>query len=220
MRSGDAGLRKTVFLRHLDIKTIILPRQARDKHRKTQKKMPFFAPSLQALAASRSGSDVTAAGGRTRVKGLVSSRVNAHVSNKACAATLNADRANARAEYNNECSSGRQTRRTACMSVVTNVPTTPGWSFARSEEVPRRKQFPRTPPSLFEKHTHTSRAVTAGRVRVRNRVKAMDTIRYEARRGSQLLAVAVLSPVCKLAPAQGVVVVGWLRTAVLWPRTF
>ena len=178
MRSGDAGLRKTVFLRHLDIKTIILPRQARDKHRKTQKKMPFFAPSLQALAASRSGSDVTAAGGRTRGKGLVSSRVNAHVSNKACAATLNADRANARAEYNNEMFKW-STRRTACMSVVTNVPTTPGWSFARSEEVPRRKQFPRTPPSLFEKHTHThtSRAVTAGRVRVRNRVKATNTIR-------------------------------------------
>ena len=34
-------MRKTQFLSHLYIKTIILPRQARDKHRKNSKKMPF-----------------------------------------------------------------------------------------------------------------------------------------------------------------------------------
>eukprot|EP01046_Picozoa_sp_COSAG06_P052805 COSAG06_NODE_8964_length_2022_cov_449.856994_3_plen_144_part_00 len=38
-------LHKTAFLSHLCIKTIILPRQARDKHRETPKKMPFFAPA-------------------------------------------------------------------------------------------------------------------------------------------------------------------------------
>ena len=32
------------FLRHLYIKTIILPRQARDKHREDSKKMPFSLP--------------------------------------------------------------------------------------------------------------------------------------------------------------------------------
>jgi hypothetical protein len=38
------GLQKTPFLRHVYIKTIILPRQARDKHREsTQKKEAFFA---------------------------------------------------------------------------------------------------------------------------------------------------------------------------------
>jgi hypothetical protein len=31
-------VRKTYFLRHLYIKTIILPRQARDKHRENSKK--------------------------------------------------------------------------------------------------------------------------------------------------------------------------------------
>jgi hypothetical protein len=39
-----AAVRKTYFLRHLYIKTIILPRQARDKHREsTQKIVTFFA---------------------------------------------------------------------------------------------------------------------------------------------------------------------------------
>jgi hypothetical protein len=39
-----AAVRKTYFLRHLYIKTIILPRQARDKHREsTQKRVTFFA---------------------------------------------------------------------------------------------------------------------------------------------------------------------------------
>eukprot|EP01046_Picozoa_sp_COSAG06_P078123 COSAG06_NODE_25781_length_628_cov_22.017013_1_plen_147_part_00 len=39
-------LRKTAFLSHLCIKTIILPRQARNIHRETQqKKMPFSAPA-------------------------------------------------------------------------------------------------------------------------------------------------------------------------------
>jgi hypothetical protein len=36
-------VRKTYFLRHLHIKTIILPRQARDKHRKNSKKRTFFS---------------------------------------------------------------------------------------------------------------------------------------------------------------------------------
>jgi hypothetical protein len=43
------ALRKTAFLSHLHIKTIILPRQARDKHRETQKKMPFPAPRVCSL---------------------------------------------------------------------------------------------------------------------------------------------------------------------------
>jgi hypothetical protein len=45
-RGRKRRLRKTAFLSHFYIKTIILPRQARDKHREsTQKKMPFFAPA-------------------------------------------------------------------------------------------------------------------------------------------------------------------------------
>jgi hypothetical protein len=36
------GLRKTAFLSHLYIKTIILPRQARDKHRENSKKDAVF----------------------------------------------------------------------------------------------------------------------------------------------------------------------------------
>ena len=41
------ALRKTAFLSHLYMKTIMLPRQGRDQHREsTQKKMPFFAPGL------------------------------------------------------------------------------------------------------------------------------------------------------------------------------
>jgi hypothetical protein len=36
-------VRKTYFLRHLYIKTIILPRQARDKHRETTQKRTFFS---------------------------------------------------------------------------------------------------------------------------------------------------------------------------------
>ena len=39
---GDIALRKTAFLSHLYVKTIILPRQARDKHRETQKAHPFL----------------------------------------------------------------------------------------------------------------------------------------------------------------------------------
>jgi hypothetical protein len=43
------SLQKTAFLSHLYITAIILPRQARDKHREsTQKKMPFFAPLVVA----------------------------------------------------------------------------------------------------------------------------------------------------------------------------
>ena len=44
-------LRKTVFLRHLYLKTNSLPRQARDKHRENFKKMRFFAPSYSTPAA-------------------------------------------------------------------------------------------------------------------------------------------------------------------------
>ena len=40
---------ETAFLSHLYIKTIILPRQARDKHREIQKRMPFFGRFLQGL---------------------------------------------------------------------------------------------------------------------------------------------------------------------------
>jgi hypothetical protein len=44
---------KTATLSHLYIETIILPRQARDKHREsTQKKMAFFAPAGPALRHS------------------------------------------------------------------------------------------------------------------------------------------------------------------------
>jgi len=57
---GDAGLtdqirgmfeqvRKRHFLRHLYIKTNILPRQARDKHRKNSKKVPFSCRSQRKL---------------------------------------------------------------------------------------------------------------------------------------------------------------------------
>jgi hypothetical protein len=43
----SSSLRKTTFLTHFYIKTIILPKQARDKHRENSKKMPFFAPVLK-----------------------------------------------------------------------------------------------------------------------------------------------------------------------------
>jgi hypothetical protein len=39
-------LRKTAFLSHLYIKTIILPRQARDKHRENSKKDAVFSTSV------------------------------------------------------------------------------------------------------------------------------------------------------------------------------
>jgi hypothetical protein len=35
---------KRHFFSNLYIKTIVLPRQAQDKHRENSKKMPFFAP--------------------------------------------------------------------------------------------------------------------------------------------------------------------------------
>jgi hypothetical protein len=41
-RSAATHLRKTAFLSHLCIKTIILPRQARDKHRENSKKDAVF----------------------------------------------------------------------------------------------------------------------------------------------------------------------------------
>ena len=40
---GYALVRKTAFLCHLYIKTIILPRQARDKHRESSKRARFVA---------------------------------------------------------------------------------------------------------------------------------------------------------------------------------
>ena len=39
---GSVRLRKTAFLSHLYIETIILPRQARDKHRENSKKDAVF----------------------------------------------------------------------------------------------------------------------------------------------------------------------------------
>jgi hypothetical protein len=42
-------LRKTAFLRHLYIKTIVLPRQARDKHRENSKKDAVFRTSASAV---------------------------------------------------------------------------------------------------------------------------------------------------------------------------
>jgi hypothetical protein len=41
-RRRQTACEKTAFLSHLYIKTNILPRQARDKHRENSKKMPFF----------------------------------------------------------------------------------------------------------------------------------------------------------------------------------
>jgi hypothetical protein len=40
---GGGAVRKRPFLRHLYIKCIILPRQARDKHRENLQKWPFSA---------------------------------------------------------------------------------------------------------------------------------------------------------------------------------
>ena len=48
--ANHLALRETPFLSHLYLKTIILPRQARDKHRKNSKKMAFFAPNQTATA--------------------------------------------------------------------------------------------------------------------------------------------------------------------------
>jgi hypothetical protein len=41
MEEYSSQVRKRHFLRHLYIKCIILPRQARDKHRENSKKVPF-----------------------------------------------------------------------------------------------------------------------------------------------------------------------------------
>jgi hypothetical protein len=45
---GLVPLRKTAFLRHLYLKTIILPRQAPDKHRENSKKCRFPYRRLEA----------------------------------------------------------------------------------------------------------------------------------------------------------------------------
>ena len=58
-RSQDRGqdrrrrVRKRHFFRHLYIKCIILPRQARDKHRETLKKWPFSAGSRRVGTRSK-----------------------------------------------------------------------------------------------------------------------------------------------------------------------
>ena len=44
---------ETVFLRHFCIKVIILPRQARDRHRENSKKMPFSQVLLRSAAGQR-----------------------------------------------------------------------------------------------------------------------------------------------------------------------
>jgi hypothetical protein len=44
-----AALRKTAFLSHLNLKTNILPRQARDKHRENSKKRCRFSHLAVAL---------------------------------------------------------------------------------------------------------------------------------------------------------------------------
>jgi hypothetical protein len=47
-----------IFEPFVYIKTIILPRQARDKHREsTPKKMPFFAPVLSGTAHNKRNND-------------------------------------------------------------------------------------------------------------------------------------------------------------------
>jgi hypothetical protein len=51
---GDIALRKTAFLSHLYVKTIILPRQARDKHRENSKKEAVFPTSLSESSSSSS----------------------------------------------------------------------------------------------------------------------------------------------------------------------
>ena len=47
-------VRKRHFLSHLYIKGIILPRQARDKHRKNSKKVPFSRRMLRRLNSRQS----------------------------------------------------------------------------------------------------------------------------------------------------------------------
>jgi hypothetical protein len=57
---GPKQVRKRRFLRHLYINAIILPRQARDKHRKNSKKVPFSARRLGLYRAGRQSSCVSA----------------------------------------------------------------------------------------------------------------------------------------------------------------
>jgi hypothetical protein len=47
------GVKKRSFLRHLYIKTIISPRQARDKHRENSKKRPFVLRQREGRADPR-----------------------------------------------------------------------------------------------------------------------------------------------------------------------
>jgi hypothetical protein len=51
--SERSHLRKTAFLSHLYIKTNILPRQARDKHRENSKKDAFSAPNPTVVAETK-----------------------------------------------------------------------------------------------------------------------------------------------------------------------
>eukprot|EP01046_Picozoa_sp_COSAG06_P027978 COSAG06_NODE_2497_length_6757_cov_80.480625_5_plen_119_part_00 len=50
--ASNDQVRKTHFLSHLYIKTIILPRQARDKHKKSSKKVRFSSNDQAARIAS------------------------------------------------------------------------------------------------------------------------------------------------------------------------
>ena len=50
---GEGGLRKTAFWSHLYVKTIILPRQARDKHREISKKDAVFRTCGRPAARGR-----------------------------------------------------------------------------------------------------------------------------------------------------------------------
>jgi hypothetical protein len=47
-------MRKTAFWSHLDIKMIILPRQARDKHRENSKKDAVFRTAAKARVVATS----------------------------------------------------------------------------------------------------------------------------------------------------------------------
>eukprot|EP01046_Picozoa_sp_COSAG06_P057580 COSAG06_NODE_11271_length_1534_cov_49.620209_1_plen_231_part_00 len=55
-----AHLRKTAFLSHLYIKTIILPRQARDKHRENSKKDAVFRTALAAAGRDETPGELLA----------------------------------------------------------------------------------------------------------------------------------------------------------------
>jgi hypothetical protein len=68
--SDNPKVRKRLFLRHLYIKCIILPRQARDKHRENSKKSGvFLQESLIRLVLPIGGDIITAAAGASDDEG-------------------------------------------------------------------------------------------------------------------------------------------------------